>query len=402
MAQRLALLFGLSIALFLLMTQVAFAQANGSTPDIISIKHSILTVQELERQGILTHADAEKSIIYYVAQASQAAGHPLTLDEILATPDPAPQKLTPLQQFAGAIDFLTLLLVLAVLAVGGAVIYLFRYYVAKLLQLFKNVPVIVYEIVFYTASLGCALWGWFLPEPIHSSLGFLGCLFFTGALGFSSSYHRVPVNQFRFSVMLFIVWAVVAFLFGSSLIGFIAVGALLSAFGFSPFLDLVFNDGRHWNDHLFERSTLAAFAVLSLFIGLRLTGTLLPALAVFEFGALFLGSLVGYAGLLYLSTRLPWNYALRHRKRYWGFQAVTIIAGVGALFFGSVFQISELRKIGGTFFVLYCLVKLLEIPTRSRPAFARLIAIVGIIVIACCWFALTHQELFRQWLFLPG
>ncbi len=210
MARRLAMLFGLSIALFLVMTQVAFAQANNGPPDIISIKHSILTVQELERQGILTHAEAEKSIIYYVAQASQVAGHPLTLDQILATPDPTPQKLTPLQQFAGAIDFLTFLLVLAILAVGGAVIYLFRYYVAKFIQLFKNVPVIVYEIVFYAASLGCVLWGWFLPEPIHGSFGFLGCLFFAGALGFSSSYHRVPVNRFRFSVMLFVVWAVVA------------------------------------------------------------------------------------------------------------------------------------------------------------------------------------------------
>src|SRR5579883_1302721 len=330
MARRLAMLFGLSIALFLVMTQVAFAQANNGPPDIISIKHSILTVQELERQGILTHAEAEKSIIYYVAQASQVAGHPLTLDQILATPDPTPQKLTPLQQFAGAIDFLTFLLVLAILAVGGAVIYLFRYYVAKFIQLFKNVPVIVYEIVFYAASLGCVLWGWFLPEPIHGSFGFLGCLFFAGALGFSSSYHRVPVNRFRFSVMLFVVWA------------------------------------------------------------------------VFEFGALFLGSLVGYMGLLYLSTRLPWNYALRHRKRYWGFQVVTIIAGVGALFFGSVFQINELQKIGGTFFVAYWLVKLLEIPTKSLPAFARLVVIVGIITIGCCWFALTHQELFQQWLFLPG
>ena len=81
---------------------------------------------------------------------------------------------------------------------------------------------------------------------------------------------------------------------------------------------------------------------------------------------------------------------------------MAIIAGVGALFFGSVFQMNELQKIGGTFFVLYCLIKLAEIPTGSRHIFALLIAGVGIMTICFCWFALTHQGLFQQWLFLPG
>lgn len=359
-----------------------------------------MTIQELEQQGILTHAEAEKSIAYYITQASKVARRTLTLNEILATPDPTPQQLTPLQEFVGAIDFLRIILVLGILAVVGAVIYLFRYYIGKLLQLFKNVPVVVYEMVLYGASLGGALWGWFLPEPMHGSLGLLVCLLFAGALGFSASYHQLPINRFRFFAILFVVWALAALLFGSSLIGFIAVGALLSVFGFSPFVELVFDNGRRWYDNLFEKTTIAAFAVLSLFIGLRLVGALLPALVVFEFGALFLGSFVGYAGLLYLSNR--WYNEPRNRKTYWGFQGVAIIAGIGALFFGSIFQIGELQKIGGTFFVLYCLVKLVEIPIRSRPAFALLIALVGIITVCFCWFALTHQELFRQWLFLPG
>src|SRR5258708_9616355 len=81
--RRLTILFSISIVLFILMTHVAFAQANDTIPDIIKIKHSITTIQELEQQGILTHADAEKSIAYYVTQASQAVGHTLTLNEIM-------------------------------------------------------------------------------------------------------------------------------------------------------------------------------------------------------------------------------------------------------------------------------------------------------------------------------
>src|SRR6266700_3275617 len=152
MMRRLTIIFGMRMAILLLMTHVAFAHANDNISDLVRIKHSIMTIQELEQQGVLTHTEAEKSIAYYVNQAAKAAGHTLTLNEILATQDPTPQQLTPLQEFAGAIDFLRIILVLGVLAVVGAVIYLFRYYVGKLLQLFKNIPVVVYEVALYATS----------------------------------------------------------------------------------------------------------------------------------------------------------------------------------------------------------------------------------------------------------
>jgi len=400
MARKLAILFGMSIVIFILMTHVAFAQANDNTPDIIKIKHSIMTIQELEQQGILTHVEVEKSIAYYTAQASKAAGRTLTLNEIMATPEPTPQKLTPLQAFAGAIDFLRVIMVLAIIAVVGAVAYLFKYYVEKLVRLLISIPIVVYEIVFYAASLGCGIWGWRLPEPMHNYIALLACLLFAAALGFSTSYRRLLAHVFIFSMLLFLVWAPAAILFGSSLIGFFAVGALLSALGFNMLVTTVFGYIRFREEEVIERATFAAFMILTLFIGLRLIGALIPALAVFEFGALFLGSFTGYAGLLILSNR--WYNEHHNKKRYWGFQVVAIIAGLGALFFGSVFQIGELQKIGGTFFVLYFIVKLIEIPLKSQPAFAQLVTVVGIMTICFCWFALTHQELFQHWLFLPN
>lgn len=399
MARRLAMMFGMSIVLFLLMTHVAFAQGNDNIPDIIKIKHSVMTIEELEKQGILSHAEAEKAITYYIAQASKVAGHPLTLNEIMATPDPVPQTLTPLQEFAGAIDFLRVIMVLGILAVVGAVAYLFRYYVERLLRVIISIPVVVYELVFYTASLGSGVWGWLLPEPMHGYIGLLACLLFAGALGFSASYHRHLAHVSLFSMLLFLVWTPAAILFGSSFIGFFAIGALLSAMGFNMLVTMIFDSIRFHEETAIERFTFSAFMLLAIFIVLRLAGALIPALAVFEFGALFLGSFVGYSGLLILSSR--W-YGRNRRKAYWGFQIVAIIAGVGALFFGSVFQIGELQKIGGTFFVLYCILKIIEIPLRSQPAFAMLVAVTGTVTICFCWFALTHPELFQRWLFLPG
>lgn len=394
--QRLAVVLILVALMFLLTTPVAFAQTGSNHPTIVEIKHSIMTVQELEQQGLLTPAEAEKAIAYYLAQASQVAGHPLTLAQILATPDAAPQTLTPLQQFAGALDFLRIILVLGSLATVGALVYLFKYYVTKLLKMLKSVPVLVYEAVFYAASLGCGVWGWFLPEPMHSSLGLLGCLLFAGALGFGAEHHRTLASVFRFSGILFLVWTVAALLFSSAVIGFIAIGALLSALGFSVIISPLCYGFGFRDEATVGRTTLAAFIVLALFIMLHQLGALLPLLAIFEAGALFLGSFVGYTGLLIASSR--WY---KGRKTYLAFQIVTIIAGLGALFFGSVFHIDQLQRIGGTFFVLYCIEKLMEIPMRSKPAFAMLFALVGIATIGFCWFALTHQEIFHQILFLP-
>ncbi len=358
--RRLAMMFSMISMLFILMTPVAFAQSNDSAPDPVTIKHAIITIQELEQQGIITHDQAEKSIAYYLAKASRATGHTLTLNEIMATPDPTPQQLTPLQQFAGAIDFVRIILVLGIIATVGAVAYLFKRSVEKLLRLLKNVPVVVYEGVFYAASLGCGIWGWLLAEPMHQYIGLSGCLLFVGALGFSAHRHRYLASGFRFSSILFLVWTLAALLFGSSFIGFIAVGALLSALSFRILLTPY---GLGFRDEItVRRATVAAFEILALFIGLRLVGALLPALAVFEFGALFLGSLVGYTGLLILSSR--WHER-RYDKKYLAFQGVAIIAGVGALFFGSVFHIDELQKIGGTFFVVYFIVKLCGVTNKK-------------------------------------
>jgi len=390
-------LFCLFIGLFLLKPPVAFAQTSDAGSTIVAAKHSIMTIETLEQQGLISPAEAQQSIAYYIAEASEAAGHALTLQQILATPDPTPQTLTPLQEFAGAINFLNVILLLGSLATVGALGYLFQHYVVKLLNILKHIPVVVYEGISYAASLGCGIGGWFLPEPMHSSLGLCGCLLFAGALGFSAHLHKFKANMFRFSSLLFLVWTGAALLFGSSLIGFIAIGALLSALGFSIIITPLCYGFGFRDEATVGRTTLAAFLILLLFMALKLFSTFLPALAIFSFGALFLGSFVGYTGLLISSSR--WY---KGKKHYWLFQIVTVLAGIGALFFGSVLRIDELLKIGGTFFVLYCLEKLMEVPTKSKPAFALLAATVGIITVCFCWFALTHQELLQAFLFIPA
>ena len=84
---------------------------------------------------------------------------------------------------------------------------------------------------------------------------------------------------------------------------------------------------------------------------MKTTGVTNLGIKVFEEGALFLGSFVGYLGLL-ISSSSKW-YGRNNPGRYLFAQIVTFIAGGLAIFIGATFGIGELLKIGGTFFVLW-------------------------------------------------
>jgi hypothetical protein len=420
-------------ALMLFLVPVTGAQSLDTSGQLAQIKHSIITVQDLERRGLMTPSEADKAIAFYVAQASQLVGHQMTVQQILALPDLPQPSLTPLQEFVGVITFLNTMLVLAIIAVGGAFIYLFKHYIRLLFRILVHIPLLVYELTFYVASLLSALIGWWLPAPMHQSLALLACVLFAGALAFSVSYRRVLAHVFIIAMILFLVWTLMALLFTSPIIGFSAVGALLAALGWNDFVLWAINElGAHVRSDSSQHSeqvTLAGFIILTLFVGIRLLSGFVPLLTVFTLGSVILGSVCGFGGLLVLADRwYPPRYRTNverregetddelaarveqarqqekhaHLRHYWSFQIVSIIALVGALFFGSVLQISELQKIGGTFFVIYLLIKLVEIPTRSRLMFAWLVVGTGTLTVGFCWFALAHPDLFHAWLFLPG
>jgi len=87
--------------------------------------------------------------------------------------------------------------------------------------------------------------------------------------------------------VLFIVSATTAFLYTSSLIGFVAVIALLASLGFSAAMYpgcyvIGFED-----EDAVGKATTAAFIILTIFVVSRIFGTELPQLEIFETGALF-------------------------------------------------------------------------------------------------------------------
>src|SRR4029077_5830111 len=139
-----------------------------------------------------------------------------------------------------------------------------------LFRILVRVPMLVYELTFYAASLGSALIGWWLPAPIHQSLALLACILFAGALAFSVSYRRELAHVFIIAMILFLVWTPMAMLFTSAFVGFFAVAALLAALGWNDLVLWAINElGAHVHHRSYqqvEQATLAGFVVLALFV----------------------------------------------------------------------------------------------------------------------------------------
>jgi hypothetical protein len=387
-----------------LVSSVALAQAAPDAASrIAAARRSVIALQETAEAGVITRSQADEGAKRYLAQASEAAGKPMTLDELVAAPDPGPTagpapQLTALQRFAGLVTFVNVLWVLGIVVGVISFAYLFGSFVKDLIRLLRDVPLVFYEVVFYAASLGLTIWGKTLSPGVAPFVGLTGCLLFGAAVLFTAKAHKsLKLGGALVSATMCLAWTIAALSYGSSMLGFIAVAALMSAFGFSILvMPLTYCIGFK-DETSIGRATAAAFAILTTYVCVRVFGLDASILGVFESGALFLGSFVGYIGLLISSSR--W-YDGRGRN-YVLFQLVTVAAGIAALFVGSVFGISELQKIGGTFFVLYLTEKLLEIPARNARGYAALGLVVSAAIFGFSMYVKSNPESLRPFLFMP-
>ena len=359
--------------------------------DLVSTKHSILTLQEMQKQDILTQAETEKGIQYYLSQAKESSGRNITLKEVLETSEPT---LTPLQQFAGLISVFGVLEVLGIILLVISFAYIFKRFEAKMLRLLQEIPIVVYEFSFYLFSIGLFIGGLFTGEPVHTVTGTTSALLFAAALGFSFNHRSFVHEPFTFSGILFMVWTAAAIIYGNSIIGFLAIAALLCTIGYNPLYASILRE-----EKTVERITLAAFSVLVIFCAIRILGKNIPVLANFETGALYLGSIIGFIGLILLSTR--W-YKIRNRAEYIVFQLLAVSTFITVGFVGGVFQIGALLQLSGTFFLFYFMEKWFEIRTDNKLQFAILCFFGGLIMIGVSVFIFSHQELVRSFLLIPN
>jgi hypothetical protein len=192
-----------------------------------------------------------------------------------------------------------------------------------------------------------------------------------------------------------LIWTALAIVTHNGMVGFLAVAAFLSALGFSVVvMPLCYVIGFE-DKAAVPRATVAAFLILAAYVVMHLLGMRAPWADVFESGALFLGSFVGYLGLLILSSR--W-YAQKGAAHWIGLQILTITLGLLAIYLGSMLGLESLQKIGGTFLVLWAIEKPFEIKAGSMRVYAAIGMMLSVALFVFCSYVSVHPEIHKYFL----
>jgi len=390
----LCLLVGIGIS-----TSAMLAEGNKSDlsdaqkSQLTEVMYGLLAIQDLQKEEIITKNQWETATKVYLKRAQKIAPGYGSLEKMITIQGgnfdvESTGKLTFLQKVAGLVTMVNILWTIAI--VIGVICFMFLFG-DMIVTIAGSIPPIFYETILYLFSLGIIWYGVGLSPSVSPWVGFTGCLLL-GAFTISTNLHGKFSAMFTFFV-LFVVYSGVAILYMSSLIGFIAIIALMGALGFSVGMTpgcifLGFED-----EDAVGKATTAGFIVLTIYCVTRILGFNNEYLAVFQSGALFMGSFVGYLGLLIASSR--W-YKSNHL--YPVMQLITIIAGILAIVVGSIWHIGELQKIGGTFFVIYILEKMMEIPMQSMRGYAFLGLAMSTFVYMGSASAKTHMHIFGPYL----
>lgn len=394
------------LALSFSLTTLA-ADNSPLTPQAISDLHTIgdrlATVSYLTEQELITIEEANTAEEKLLADAAIIYGQSLTADELATITSHAlpAASLTSLQRFAGLITFTNILWTIAIVLGVICFCILFWRLLRFLLTIILAVPPEVYEVSLGFIGLGLIGDAYRQLAPgVREYVAFTGCLLFGGALGIAYVVHKL--DRFKCETAIFSALAVVAaasaILNASSLSGFLAIASLMSALGFSAVATPLCYAIGFRNDEALGRATSVALLMVALFVGLKMTATIVPWLEPFQIGALYLGSFIGYLGLLIASSY--WYATHQHDKqhRYILMQVVTVIAGLAALAIGSMWNIPELRSIGGTFFIIYLVEKFMEIPSRSLTGWAFKGLCVSAGIYGLCLLIKTYPEMLRPYL----
>ena len=352
---------------------------------LVAVKLKVDGINEAQSAGIITADQASQARRRFLAEARGIAQRDITLPELMTvTGDPTADE-------SWAPSWLTFVNVMWVLGIGllgcgllGIIIWQLGPF---LFEVLASIPKEFWEGLMVVAGLALVYLGT-LCGAGGPYVALLGCLMFGAALFIIVKVHRLEKLKPELLFLLSgAVCVVAAILYGSSMIGFVAVACIMSALGFCVIATPLCYCIGFKDDASVGRATAAAFVMLTFYVILEMVGAGNEYVEPFKFGALWLGAFVGYIGLLIASSRWYSN-----RTNYVLFQVITVAAGIAAIAVGTIFDLTYVAQIGGTFFVLYLVEKTFEIPVQSRISYAWLALIAGGILFGASWLATTYQD----------
>lgn len=368
-----------------------------SLNELSGIRQQMEAIQVLEKANypIKSTELTEEALKRAKLQAPFRSGETPTYEAIVKVTGGDQKSRTAWDKMKGFCTFINLIYVTAAIMLVSAIIWLFGIYLIELMLL---IPKEIWEGLLY---IGCFLAigaSYRIPPEYQMFLCFPAALGLVGCLQFSGWVHKTE-NLQGACWFLTVTWGTIALIFGSPLIGFIAVGAFLGALGFvcgmTPHVIWIGFD----KDDYVPRTTIAAGILTALYILMSITGTTDPKYVVFREGLAFMGPFVYFLGLLIWSSK--WYHrgvfdGYRYRyftPKYWLMQAITVASGVAALALGSIYGLNLLLGVGGTLFYIYLIEKYYEVPWKGAGWAWSLLGLAGILY-AFAIFAQTYPKYF--------
>jgi len=384
------------LASLLLVTTLAAGGLTADDVDELRIINALFVeAEKLEEKGAPVLTEQGKQAL--LARASGIAGEELDRERLeeLST--------TFWGRVTGFFTFINIIWVTAAVIGVIAIMWLFGIY---FLQLIISIPAQVWEVAIWLACIGLVTLGLRSTDQTYALwYVFPACLGMIGAMILSHHIHIKPVIQKRrrydededispHAFVLGAIWALVAILFDSQLIGFISVGAFMTAAGFfAGMYPMCICLGFQKEDNGIV-ATVIAGAVWVLYLVLGLCCPDLPEYQPFVPGLAFLGTFCYFLGLLIISNKWYLKYVYNALDHYVPLQVVVVISGIAALYFGTAIGSAAVVGVGGTFFYIWLLQKYFEIVATARIHAAWAMLFLAGILYFMAWHASKNPEYF--------
>jgi hypothetical protein len=301
-------------------------------------------------------------------------------------------ELTTGQKIVGFITLNNVILTGAVIVGIVCFLFLFGHYVKMLIEILADVPKEVWEGLLYVLGVVCIGNGLVYHGANAIWIAFIGCLLFGGALALTGALHERD-NPKTFFGILTLVWGGAAVAYGSHLIGFFSVGALMGLVGFIAFAGPGFFAVGFEDSKSLTKGTLTAFAILAIYLFVKISGIVPLYVDIFESGAKWFGAFVFYLGLLIMSSK--WS---SRDYPYGPMQILMFAACLAGLAIGTLWNLQVVSGVAGTFSALYLLEKPLEIEIKDKVAYAWVILILCVVVGAIGFWANGHMDVIGPYL----
>lgn len=327
--------------------------------------------EKMKMIGAITEPQLKDSEKRCLAELNAKLGTRLSREEVLKIPTGNMPNLTALQRAAGYITWNNTVWLFSVITLVVCIGIVLNWLGVKL----KEIPKELYELACYVG--GPILIYRASQAPIQEMEALLGSGLVL--IGLLLTRHRMKERLTHQEIIIpgimCLVFSIAAIATLSSTIGYFAILALIVALGFSVIVlpgTYIFG---YEKDDAVVRGTSASFILLTIFAGLQLMGKTIPYLTLFADGVWLVAGIVGYLGLLIMSDRWYWIHARKNcdNRRplgYLAFQIITVLACFIGMCFGSIFHVSAIQKIAGTFLVLWALEKPFEIKVEEDIYYA--------------------------------